>query len=53
VNAQNDLLLKNDFFEVFKVQQLHFTSEVDKSMTSLCETCSGFRVPKLLKVLYI
>ena len=48
MNAQNDLLLKNDFFEAFNVQQLNFTSEVDKSMTS-CETCSGFRVPNIIK----
>ena len=33
VNAHDDLLLKNDFFEFFLVQWPHFTREVDKFIT--------------------
>jgi len=32
-NAEDDLLLKNDFMNFFKVHWVHFTGEMDKFVT--------------------
>jgi len=49
-NDQDNLFLKNDLFLIFKVQQLHFTGEMDKFVTFWCEISSRLRLLKVIKV---
>jgi len=49
VNAQDDLLLKNDFFDFFfKLQLLHFIGQLDKYLTFQCRIFSGLHTPKTI-----
>jgi len=48
--AEDDLLLKNNFFEFFKIQWLHFRGKVDKFVTTSCVIFSRFYFPKIIKI---
>jgi len=41
---------ENDFFGFPKVQWLHLTDEVDKSVRCSCQIFSGFNTPKIIKI---
>ena len=44
------ILLKNDFFWFTKVKWLHYTCEVGKRTSYLCQIFSGFNTPKIIKI---
>jgi len=39
-----------DFFEILKVQWLHFTDEMDKFIIFWREVSSGFCISKIIKI---
>jgi len=43
-------LLKNDFFEFFKVHWIHFTGDMNKFVSFWCGIFSGFLAPTIVKV---
>ena len=42
--------VENDLFGFLKVQWLHLTGEVDKSVRFACEIFSRFNIPKIIKI---
>ena len=43
-------MLKNNFFGFPKVKWLHYTGEMDKSVTCSRQIFSGFNIPKIIKI---
>jgi len=42
--------VENDLFGFLKVQWLHLTGEVDKSVRFACEIFSRFNIAKIIKI---
>jgi len=51
-NIEDNLLLKNDFHEFFKVQWLHFSGEADKSKSTYFSS-SGLDVLEIIQIGFI